>query len=89
MELTENKVEELQIKVAEATSDAFRKTILDFVKDYNRTQRCWDRGHEDIHLKVCENTLDRLFSQACKDIIDQVLPQPIDLQEAWNNRLQK
>jgi len=73
MELTEAKFEELQMKVADATSDAFRETIVSFVKDYNRSQRAWDRGHKDI--KVNEDTLDGLFSQACSDILPEILMQ--------------
>ena len=39
MKLTENQLEEIQTKVSEATSDAFRKTILDVVKDYNKSKK--------------------------------------------------
>ena len=45
MKLTENQLEEIQAKVSEATSDAFRKTILSFVNDHNKSQRAWDGDH--------------------------------------------
>ena len=57
MNLTEEQLSEIQIKVSEATSDAFRKTILDFVKDYNKSKKlstvnlCQNIEHYDIEKK--------------------------------------
>ena len=73
MNLTEEQLSEIQIKVSEATSDAFRKTILDFVKDYNKSAKELDGDHKDFY--VDENTIDMLFSNACEGVIDQALRQ--------------
>ena len=73
MNLTEEQLSEIQIKVSEATSDAFRKTILDVVKDYNKSKKELDGDHKDFY--VDENTIDALFSNACDEVIDQVLRQ--------------
>jgi len=73
MKLTENQLEEIQTKVSEATSDAFRKTILDVVKDYNKSKKELDGDHKDF--KVFEDTIDMHFSRACDDVIDRVLMQ--------------
>ena len=73
MILTEEQLSEIQIKVSEATSDAFRKTILSFVNDHNKSQRAWDGDHKEF--KVNEDTLDGLYSQACSGVIDEVLMQ--------------
>jgi len=68
MELTEAKFEELQIKVADATSDIFRETVVAFLKDYNRSKRSWDAGHKD--LKVDANELDMVISAAQEYVIN-------------------
>ena len=73
MNLTEEQLSEIQIKVSEATSDAFRKTILDFVKDYNKSKKELDCDHKDFYVN--ENTIDALFSYSCDKVIDQVLRQ--------------
>ena len=71
MNLTEEQLSDIQTKVSEATSDAFRKTILDFVKDHNKSKKELDGDHEDFYVN--ENTIDALFSNACNYVIDQVL----------------
>ena len=71
MDLTEEQLFDIQTKVSEATSDAFRKTILDFIKDYNKSKKEFNGDHKDFY--VDENTIDALFSNACDDVIDRVL----------------
>ena len=73
MKLTENQLEEIQTKVSEATSDAFRKTILEFVNKYNKSKKALDGDHKDF--KVFEDTIDMHFSRACDDVIDRFLMQ--------------
>ena len=64
MKLTENQLEEIQAKVSEATSDAFRKTILSFVNDHNKSQRAWDGDHKEF--KVNEDSfLDDFLPKIC------------------------
>jgi len=70
MELTEDQLSEIQMKVSDATSDAFRETIVAFVKAHNESQKAWDGDH--IDFKVCENTIDMLFSQACDDTLTKL-----------------
>ena len=73
MELTEDQLSEIQMKVSDATSGSFRETILSFVKDYNKSQKELDGDHKDFY--VDENTIDALFSNACEGVIDQALRQ--------------
>ena len=61
MELTETKVEEIKAEVSDKTATAFRETILSGIKGTD--------------FYVDENTTDALFSNACDEVIDQVLRQ--------------
>jgi hypothetical protein len=73
MELTEDQLSEIQMKVSDATSGSFRETILAFVKDYNKSKKELDGDHKDFY--VSEDTIDALFSRACEGVIDQALRQ--------------
>ena len=57
MKLTENQLEEIQTKVSEATSDAFRKTILEFVNKYNKSKR--DKNKREAICSLCHRKNNR------------------------------
>lgn len=56
--MTEDKIELIKEKVLDKTSNSFREIVLS--------------GTKDSGLKVDENLIDMVFSNACNDAIDNI-----------------